>query len=117
MSNQCLETSSTNSSVMLGFEAIRLLSQTAEACLRCVLEQGHDVDLVRFAMHCSDRAEHVAQYYREAPTEGWVLKCALDDLLWLTEFYDVIERVRLKVDSNVPSRDDLEKLLHSWDVV
>lgn len=94
----------------LGLEVIRFLSQTAEACSLFVLEQGHDVDLVKVAVHCSDRAEHVAQYFLEAPDKRWPLDSALDDLAWLTEIDNLVNRARVKVQRHIPTLVDLEEL-------
>lgn len=94
----------------LGLEVIRFLSQTAEVCSLFVLEQGHDVDLVKLAVHCSDRAEHVAQYFLEAPDKRWPLDSALDDLAWLTEVDNLVNRARAKVMRDTPSLVDLEEL-------
>ncbi|RMM69125.1 MULTISPECIES: hypothetical protein [Pseudomonas syringae group] len=110
MSDVLNESSQENATLKLGLEAIRLLSQTAEACSMYVIEQGHSPELIKFAMHCSDRAEHLAQYFIETHTESSVLNSVLDDLSWLTQFDNLIEQLRLKVTRNVPSRDDLDKL-------
>lgn len=96
--------------ITLGLEVIRFLSQTAEVCSLFALEQGHDVDLVKLAVHCSDRAEHVAQYFFEAPDKRWPLDSALDDLAWLTEVDNLVNRARAKVQRHTPSLVDLEEL-------
>lgn len=94
----------------LGFEVIRFLSQTAEACSLFALEQGYDASIVKLSVHCSDRAEHIAQYFLESPTRRWPLDSALDDLVWLMEVDNLIDRVRAKVLRSIPSREDLERL-------
>lgn len=94
-----------------GLEVIRFLSQIAEACSLFVLEQGHDRDLVQLSVHCADRAEHVAQYFLEAPDEHWPLASALDDLRWLLEVDRHIQHVRAKVMRDIPSLGDIEELI------
>lgn len=96
--------------VALGLEAIRLLSQIAEACSLFVLEQGHDAELVNLSVHCSDRAEHVAQYFLEAPDKRWPLDSVLDDLAWLSEVDNRISPVRAKVKRNIPSLAEIKEL-------
>lgn len=100
----------TDSAVALGLEAIRYLSQTAEAYSLYALEQGHDGELVTISVHCSDRAEHVAQYFLEAPDTSWPLDSVLDDLAWLSEIEQVTDRVRRKVMRDIPSSEDLAEL-------
>jgi len=97
-------------SVQLGLEVIRALSQTAEACLLFVQNEGHDPEMVHVALHASDRAEHVAQYFLEAPDKIWPLDSALDDVAWLLEIGRVTARVRLKVVRDIPTLEDLETL-------
>lgn len=101
----------TDSAVALGLEAIRYLSQTAEAYSLYVLEQGHDGELVTISVHCSDRAEHVAQYFLEAPDKSWPLDSVLDDMAWLSEIEQVTDRVRSKVMRDIPSSEDLAQLV------
>lgn len=100
-----------DSAVALGLEAIRYLSQTAEAYSLYVLEQGHDGELVTISVHCSDRAEHIAQYFLEAPEKSWPLDSVLDDLAWLSEIEQVTDRVRRKVMRHIPSSEDLAQLV------
>lgn len=97
-------------SVKLGLEVIRALSQTAEACLLFVQEEGHEPEMVHVALHSSDRAEHVAQYFLEAPDKRWPLDSILDDITWLLEIGRVTDRVRQKVVRDIPTREDLEAL-------
>nr|WP_172687406.1 hypothetical protein [Pseudomonas syringae] len=94
---------------MCGLEAIRMLSQIAEACAMCVLERGHDVELVKFAAHCSDRAEHIAQYLIDSPTTSWSLDFVLEEMSWLIKHELLLERVRVSVMRTIPTVDDLEK--------
>jgi hypothetical protein len=97
-------------SVKLGLEVIRALSQTAEACLLYVEGEGHDPAMVHVALHASDRAEHVAQYFLEAPDKIWPLDSVLDDVAWLLEIAPVTDRVRNKVIRAIPSRGELQEL-------
>lgn len=69
--------------VLLGLEVIRHLTRTAEACTWYVHEHGYDGNLLKFAYRCSDCAEHIAQYFVEAPMERWPLESAMRDLDWL----------------------------------
>lgn len=71
------------STLILGFEVIRHLTQMAEVCTWYVHEHGYDSNLLKFARRCSDCAEHIAQYFVEAPMERWPLKSAMRDLDWL----------------------------------
>lgn len=99
-----------DTAVSLAFETIRVLSQTAEACSLFCVERGFDVELVTLSVHCSDRAEHVAQYFLEASAESWPLKSLLDDVAWLIEVASTLDRVRVKVQRHMPTLDDLHTL-------
>jgi hypothetical protein len=67
------------------FEVIRQLSRTAEAASLVIAERGEQAPFLKIITHCSDRAEHVAQWFidDDGCSEQTVIGALRDDLQWL----------------------------------
>lgn len=78
--------------IKLGFQTIRYLSQIAEALAYQGQHCGITLSVARQIEHCTDRAEHVAQYFGDdllgaspdsSTNASWIRKSLQDDVQWM----------------------------------
>ncbi len=105
--------------IKLGFQTIRYLTQIAEALAYQGQYNGVTLSVARQIEHCSDRAEHVAQYFVDdllaSPASSstntrWIRRSLLDDVLWMMVVIET-DFIKTMLDASAKAQPTMDRLI------